>query len=201
MRSAVIPNAVDLDYFSPRPGDPSPDGRTVLFFGAINYFPNVDGIRYLAGEIWPRIATRHPGARLEIIGQHPTSEILALQGPSVDVLGKVDDLRPYLARAAVSVVPLRIGGGTRLKVLEAMAMGRPVVSTSIGAEGIEAEPGRHLLLADDAEGFASAVSRILDQAQVGARLGREGRALVERRYSWQTAAHRLGAFFRELVAA
>jgi len=101
----------------------------------------------------------------------------------------------------VSIVPLRIGGGTRLKVLEAMAMGRPVVSTSIGAEGIEAEAGRHLLIADDPTGFAAAVGRILDDAQVGVRLGREGRVLVERRYSWQSAAHRLGAFFHELVAA
>ncbi len=200
MRSAVIPNAVDLDYFSPRPGDPAPDGRTVVFFGAINYFPNIDGIRYLVGEVWPRIAGSHPHARLQIIGQHPTPEVLALRGPSVEVLGKVDDLRPYLARAAVSVVPLRIGGGTRLKVLEAMAMGRPVVSTPIRAEGIEAEPGRHLALADDPAAFAAAVSRMLDDAEAGARLGREGRALVERRYSWQTAAHRLGTFFRALVA-
>ncbi len=169
--------------------------------GAINYFPNVDGILYLLREVWPRIAESHPGARLEIVGQHPTPEILAFRGPRVEVVGMVDDLRPHLARAAVSVVPLRIGGGTRFKILEAMAMVRPVVSTSLGAEGIEAEPGRHLLLADDPAGFAAAVGRILDDAQLGARLGREGRALVERRYSWQAAADRLDVFFRELLAA
>ncbi len=201
IRSAVIANAVDPEYFRLRPEDPPSDGRTVLFFGAINYFPNVDGILYLLREVWPRIAESHPGARLEIVGQHPTPEILAFRGPRVEVVGMVDDLRPHLARAAVSVVPLRIGGGTRFKILEAMAMVRPVVSTSLGAEGIEAEPGRHLLLADDPAGFAAAVGRILDDAQLGARLGREGRALVERRYSWQAAADRLDVFFRELLAA
>src|SRR5712664_1189716 len=200
VRSAVIPNAVDPEYFRPRPDDPPADGRTVIFFGAINYFPNVDGLLYLLREVWPRVAQSHPRARLQIVGQHPTKEILAFQGPSVEVLGRVDDVRPHLARAAVSVVPLRIGGGTRFKVLETMAMARPVVSTSLGAEGIDAEPGRHLLLADDAASFAAAVGRLLDDAQLGARLGGEGRALVERRYSWQAAAHGLDLFFRELLA-
>ena len=200
IRSAVVTNAVDPEYFSPRPGDPPSDGRTLIFFGAVNYFPNVDGILHLAREIWPRIAQSHPEARLEIVGQHPTPEVLALRGPRIDVVGKVDDLRPHLARAAVSVVPLRIGGGTRFKILEAMAMARPVVSTTLGAEGLEAEPGRHLLLADDPAAFAAAVGRILADAQLGARLGREGRALVERRYSWQAASHRLDEFLRQLLA-
>src|SRR6267143_5337563 len=200
VRSAVVPNAVDPEYFRPRSDDPLPDGHTVIFFGAINYFPNVDGLLYLLREVWPRIAQSHPHARLQIVGQHPTKEILAFQGPSIEVLGRVDDVRPHLARAAASVVPLRIGGGTRFKVLETMAMARPVVSTSLGAEGIEAEPGRHLLLADDPASFAAAVGRLLDDAELGARLGREGRALVEHRYSWQAAAHRLDVFFRELLA-
>jgi len=201
LRSAVVPNAVDLAYFSPRAEDPPCDGRTVIFFGAINYFPNVDGILYLMREVWPRIASSHPQARLEIVGQHPTPEVLAFRCPRVEVPGKVDDLRSRLSRAAVSIVPLRIGGGTRFKVLEAMAMARPVVSTSLGAEGIEAEPGRHLLLADDAATFAAAVGHLLDDRQLGARLGREGRELVEQRYSWDAAAHTLDLFFRELLAA
>jgi glycosyltransferase involved in cell wall biosynthesis len=201
VRSAVVPNAVDPEYFTPRPEDPRGDGRTLIFFGAVNYFPNVDGILYLMREIWPRIANGHPQARLAIVGQHPTPEVLAFRGPRVEVLGRVDDVRPHLARAAVSIVPLRIGGGTRFKVLEAMAMARPVVSTSLGAEGIEAEPGRHLLVADDAAAFAAAVGRLLDDAELGARLGCEGRALVEQRYSWDAAAHRLDVFFRELLAA
>ena len=201
VRSAVVPNAVDLDYFKPRPDDPPSDKGTVIFFGAINYFPNVDGLLYLLREVWPRIEKSHPRARLKIVGPHPTPEILAFQGPRVEVAGKVDDLRPHLARAAVSIVPLRIGGGTRFKILEAMAMARPVVSTSLGAEGIEAEPERQLLVADDPAAFARAVGRVLDDAQLSGRLGREGRALVERRYSWDAAAQRLDLFFLELFAS
>jgi glycosyltransferase involved in cell wall biosynthesis len=200
LRSAVIPNAVDVDDFKPRPADPPPDGCTVMFFGAMNYFPNVDGLLYLLREVWPVLAQSHPRARLKIVGQHPTPEIRAFQGPRVEVTGAVDDVRPHLAGAAVSIVPLRIGGGTRFKILEAMAMARPVVSTSLGAEGIEAEPGRHLLLADDAAGFAAAVGKVLDDAALGRRLGSEGRALVEARYSWALAARRLEQFFHAVAA-
>jgi glycosyltransferase involved in cell wall biosynthesis len=201
MRSVVVPNAVDVEYFRPRPADPSPDGRTVIFFGAMNYFPNVDGLLYLLREVWPLIEKSHPQARLKIVGQHPTREILACQGQRVEVAGKVDDLRPHLAGAAVSIVPLRIGGGTRFKILEAMAMAKPVVSTSIGAEGIDAEPGRHLLLADDREAFAAAVGRVLDDPRLGARLGTQGRALVEERFSWEAAARPLEKLYEGLVAA
>ena len=201
VRSAVIPNSVDVEYFKPRPHDPPPEGSTVLFFGAINYYPNVDGVLHLLREIWPLIAKSHPRARLKIVGQHPTPEILAFRGPRVEVSGQVEDLRPHLSSAAVSIAPLRIGGGTRFKILEAMAMARPVVSTSLGAEGIEVESGRHLLLANDAAAFAGAVGRILDDAQLADRLAREGRALVEARYSWAVAADRLDLFFRQLLAA
>jgi glycosyltransferase involved in cell wall biosynthesis len=201
IRSVVVPNAVDAEFFQPRPADRPSDGRTVMFFGAINYFPNVDGLRYLLREVWPLIEKSHPQARLKIVGQQPTPEILAYQGPRVEVAGKVDDLRPHLASAAISIVPLRIGGGTRFKVLEAMAMAKPVVSTSLGAEGIDAESGRHLLLADDASALAAAVGLLLDDPQLGARLGVEARALVEKRYSWDTAAHALEGLYRELLAA
>jgi glycosyltransferase involved in cell wall biosynthesis len=201
IRSVVVPNAVDIEYFKPRPTDPPPDGNTVMFFGALNYFPNQDGILYLLREVWPLIEKSKPKARLKIVGQQPTPEILAYQGPRIEVAGKVDDLRPHLASAAVSLAPLRIGGGTRFKILEAMAMGRPVVSTSLGAEGIDAEPGRHLLLADDATSFAAAVSRVLGDAELASRLGREGRALVEARYSWGSAAQALEGLYRQVLAA
>jgi glycosyltransferase involved in cell wall biosynthesis len=201
VRSAVIPNSVDVEYFKRRPHHPPSDGSTVLFFGAINYYPNVDGLLYLLREVWPLIAKSHPRARLKIVGQHPTPEILAFRGERIEVSGQVEDVRPHLSSAAVSVAPLRIGGGSRFKILEAMAMARPVVSTSLGAEGIEFEPGRHLLLADDAPAFAGAVGRVLDDAQLANRLANEGRALVEARYSWAVAADRLDLFFRQLLAA
>jgi len=199
LRSAVVPNSVDVKFFSPRATDPPPDGRTVMFFGAINYFPNIDGVSFFAREVWPLLAASHPRARLQIVGQYPTPEILALRGPRVEVAGAVDDLR-HLSRAAVVIVPLRMGGGTRFKILEAMAMAKPVVSTAVGAEGIEVAPGRNILLADSPADFAGAVGRVLDDAGLAARMGREGRELVEGRYSWEAAVARLAAFYGELMS-
>ncbi len=199
LRSAVVPNAVDVQYFQPSKALPPADGRTVLFFGAINYFPNVDGLLYLLREVWPLLERRHPEARLKIVGQHPTPEILAFQGPKVEVTGKVEDVRVHLAGAAVTVAPLRVGGGTRFKILEAMAMGRPVVSTSLGAEGISARPGMDILLADEPQAFAEAVGRVLETPALAAQLGDRGRALVEAHYSWDAAGGRLERFFLELL--
>ena len=201
IRLAVVPNAVDVEEFSPSPRFPPCDEQTVMFFGAINYFPNVDGLLYLLREIWPRVERRHPRARLKIVGQHPTSQILAFRSPRIEVTGKVEDIRPHLSSAAVTVAPLRIGGGTRFKILEAMAMARPVVSTSIGAEGIDARPGIEILLADDPESFARAVGKVLDDRTLAAELGSRGRTLVEERYSWTASGQRLETFLRELLEA
>jgi glycosyltransferase involved in cell wall biosynthesis len=199
VRSAVVPNAVDIDEFRPSTDLSAPDGQTIMFFGAINYFPNVDGLLYLLHEIWPLIEQSHPRAKLKIVGQHPTREILAFRGPRIEVTGKVDDLRPHLASAAVTVVPLRLGGGTRFKILEAMAMARPVVSTSLGAEGIGARPGKEILIADDPASFAQAVGRVLDDGALAAELSGRGRALVQERYSWEASAQRLESFLHQLL--
>src|SRR5207248_1015143 len=180
-------NAVDLSAFEPRPGDPPADGNTVMFFGANDYYPNTDGILYFIREIWPRVTARHPHARLKVIGPRPTPEIVAQQSSSIRIGGMVDDVRLELASAAAVVVPLRLGGGTRFKILEAMAMAKPIVSTSIGAEGIEVIDGKHLLLADEASRFADEVNRLLTNGELGSRLGREGHALVKARYSWDAA--------------
>jgi glycosyltransferase involved in cell wall biosynthesis len=197
-RVAVVPNAVDLERFRPRPGDPVPDGGTLLFFGALDYPPNVDGLLFFLDEIWPRIASTHPSARVRILGRRPPPELLARQGPRVEVAGFVEDLRPSLAAAAAVIVPLRLGGGTRLKILEAMAMARPVVSTTLGAEGIGAASGRELLLADDPARFAAELRRLLDDPALGARLGSAARALVEARYAWRDSARVLEQLVLEL---
>jgi polysaccharide biosynthesis protein PslH len=201
LRSAVVPNAVDLAAFEPRAGDPKPDGVTLMFFGINDYYPNTDGILYFIRDVWPRIARSRPDARLKIVGPHPTPEILAQASDRIEIAGKVDDLRLHLASAGAVIVPLRIGGGTRFKVLEAMAMAKPIVSTTIGAEGIDIVHEKHLLLADDAEQFAQAVGRVLDDSDLAARLGKEGRALVQARYSWDAAAEQMGAFLEEVRAA
>jgi polysaccharide biosynthesis protein PslH len=200
-RVAVIPNAADVEFFRPRPSDPPSDGRTVLFFGLLSTFPNIDGVRFFVRDVWPRIAAACPQARFRIIGARAAPEVQALAGPRVEVVGLVEDLRPHLASAAVVVVPLRVGGGTRLKIVEGMAMGKAIVSTSLGAEGIDAMPGRDLLIADDPEGFAARVIGLLGDPARAAALGTAGRRLAVDRYAWSTAGRDLEAFFAELIAS
>jgi glycosyltransferase involved in cell wall biosynthesis len=200
-RTAVVPNAADVDFYQPRPTDPPPDGRTVVFFGLLSTFPNTDGVLHFMQDIWPRIAAERPDARFKIIGARPPASVRALAGPRVEVTGLVDDLRPHLASAAALVVPLRVGSGTRLKIVEGMAMGKAIVSTTLGAEGIDAVPGRDLLVADDPAGFAAEVIRILDDPGLAARLGCAGRRLAVERYSWGAAAQALEGFYQEVLAA
>lgn len=199
-RTVVIPNAADVERLQPRASDPAPDRDTVLFFGLLATVPNVDGLLYFVREIWPRVLAGRPAAKFLIVGANPAPEVRALEGSGVSVVGPVDDLRPYLSRAAVVVVPLRLGSGTRLKILESWAMARPVVSTSLGAEGLEATAGRHLLVADDPAEFGAAVIRVLNEPALGAKLGAAGRALVSESYSWQGTAESLAAFFGQRAA-
>jgi glycosyltransferase involved in cell wall biosynthesis len=195
----VIPNAADVTYYQPRASDPQPDGRTIVFFGLMSYQPNIDGVAYFIENIWPRIADAHPQARFKVIGGSPPASLTALAGPRIEFTGFVPDLRPHLAEAAAVVVPLRLGGGTRLKIVEAMAMGKAVVSTSLGAEGIEAIHGRDILIADAPEDFASAVNRLLTEPQLAAQVGRSARQLAETRYAWSAAARALEGFYREVL--
>jgi polysaccharide biosynthesis protein PslH len=198
-RTAVVPNAVDLEHYRPAAA-PAPDRETLLFFGALDYYPNTEGILFFLREVWPRLARSHPRARLVVLGKHAPPALLAQRGERVEVPGFVEDLRPHLARAAAVIVPLRLGGGTRLKILEAMAMGKAIVSTSLGAEGLDVCAGEDLLLADDAPAFAAAAGRLLDDPALAARLGGAARRLVEARYSWDAAAERLERFYRGLLA-
>jgi glycosyltransferase involved in cell wall biosynthesis len=201
VRTAVIPNAADVEYFHPRPPDPPPDGRTVVYFGLLSYVPNVDGVIHFVKDIWPRIAEAHPEARCKIIGGRPPQSLLALAGPRVELTGFVSDLRPHLAAAAAVVVPLRLGGGTRLKIVEAMAMGKAIVSTTLGAEGIEAVPGRDLLVEDEPAAFADAVNRLLAEPGLAACIGQRARQLAVERYAWSGAARALESFYRRILEA
>jgi len=201
VRTAVIPNAADVEYYQPRPTDPPSDGRTVVYFGLLSYVPNVDGVTHFVRDIWPRIAQSHPEARCKIIGGQPPASLLALAGPRVELTGFVSDLRPHLAAAAAVVVPLRLGGGTRLKIVEAMAMGKATVSTTLGAEGIEAVPGRDLLVEDEPVAFADAVNRLLAEPGLAARIGQSARQLAEERYAWSRAARALEGFYRRILEA
>jgi len=198
--TVVIPNAADVEHLQPRPTDPVPDGPTVLFFGLLATVPNVDGVVYFLREIWPLIVAARHDARFVVVGADPAPAILAHARPDVTIVGPVDDLRPHLSAAAVVVVPLRLGGGTRLKILESWAMARPVVSTTLGAEGLDALPGRHLLIADDPTAFANAVLRVFREPGLADELSRAGRALVTERYSWRGAAGALETFLGQVLA-
>jgi glycosyltransferase involved in cell wall biosynthesis len=198
-RTLVIPNAADVEYYQPRATDPQPDGRTVVFFGHLSYFPNVDGVTHLVQEIWPRIAEVHPNARLKIIGGQAPPPVLGLARPGVELTGFVSDLRPHLAEAAAVMVPLRLGGGTRLKIVEAMAMGKAIVSTTLGAEGIEAVPGRDLMVEDQPAAFAEAVNRLMAEPSLATRIGQAARVLAVQRFAWNGAAKALESFYREIL--
>jgi glycosyltransferase involved in cell wall biosynthesis len=198
-RTAVIPNAADVEYYQPRSTDPLPDGRTVVFFGLLSYVPNIDGVIHFVRDIWPRIAQVHPDARCKIIGGGAPPSLLALAGPRVELTGFVSDLRPHLAAAAAVVVPLRLGGGTRLKIVEAMAMGKAIVSTELGAEGIEAVRGRDLLVEDEPAAFAEAVNRLLAEPSLAAHIGQSARQLAVGRYAWSGAAQALEGFYRRIL--
>ena len=195
-RTAVVPNAVDLASFTP--SDAPSDLCTLLFVGVMNYHPNTDAVRYFVEEVFPRIRSAHPDARLKVVGMHPPESIRSLASPEIEVTGVVDDLRPHFDSAAAVVVPLRFGGGTRFKIVEAMAKGKAIVSTRIGAEGIQVEHEKEILLADDAESFAREVGRVLSDPQLARRLGRAARRLAEERYAWEMAVRALESFYDEL---
>ena len=186
---AVVPNAVDLDYF--RPSGHSPTPGSMVFTGLLSYRPNLDAAHHFLDEVLPRVQARYPGATMTIVGQGDERDLERMRRPGVVVTGRVPDIRPIVADAAVVVVPLRIGSGTRLKVVEAMAMGKAIVSTSLGHEGIDVEAGTHLLTADEPEAFAEATVSLLADPARASELGRAARSLAVQQYSWTSAGERL----------
>jgi sugar transferase (PEP-CTERM/EpsH1 system associated) len=188
--STVLRNGVDLEYFRPSKVEPEP--AHLVFTGVMNYYPNADGCIWFVREILPRVRSEFPGARFTIVGAHPTAEIKALASTSgVLVTGFVDDTREWLAKAAVSVAPLRIARGIQNKVLEAMAMGLPIVGTTSATQGVEARHEREYLVADDAAQFAEAVCRLLRDPSRARELGRGARAFVEAHYDWEVVFRHL----------
>lgn len=194
VRPVVIAPGVDVEYFTPPPGVEEEPG-SVAFVGALDWLPNVEGVRWFHREAWPRVTEAVDRARLRLVGRRPPRSIrrLAFANSNMDVVitGRVPDVRPYMARAQVLIVPSRLGSGVRLKILNALAMGKAVVSTSKAAEGLDLTDGRHLLVADAAEEFARCVIRLLSDPAERRRLGSAGRELVRAHHRWEEAAERL----------
>jgi glycosyltransferase involved in cell wall biosynthesis len=186
-----VPTGVDLGYFSPSLPRPQ-HGRELVFVGSMDWMPNDDGIRWFASEVFGRVRQRIADARLTVVGRSPSPAMreLAARDPAIEVTGTVPDVRPYLERAAVSVVPLRVGGGTRLKIYEAMAMGAPVVATSIGAEGLPLRSGEHLLIADSVADQVAAIASLLTDQARAERLAASALRFVHEHCSWDVVAER-----------
>lgn len=192
----AIDTGVDTTYFQPAstPGIP---GR-VLFLGSLDWMPNQQGVTFFVQHVWPAIRARHPRATFQIVGRHPSRDVRKLHGlDGIEVVGTVPDVRPYLAEAEVVVVPLLVGGGTRLKIFEAMAAGKAVVSTTIGCEGLPVEPGKHLLVADEPAELAGAVGALLDSPASRATLTGAALALVVEKYGAETVARQFEALCQQ----
>ncbi len=197
----VVANGVDLGYFHPgaAPGARAAE-PTVIFCGAMDYSPNVDALRWFFGEIHERLLQRVPGARVLVVGKNPLPEVKAYGSRTgVTVTGGVPDVRPYYRQAWLQMVPLRIGGGTRLKIVESLAIGTPVVSTTIGAQGLELKDGENILLGDNAEDFAAAIARGLTNSTLRQSLEENGIATALARFGWPAIGDRLARHYDSLV--
>jgi sugar transferase (PEP-CTERM/EpsH1 system associated) len=183
----VVPTGVDTAYFVPGASDPA--SRSIVFTGSMDWLPNEDAMCYFVREVLPLVRAEEPSATLSIVGRAPTPSVrkLAVEA-GVTVTGGVPDVRPYVRGAAVYIVPLRIGGGTRLKIFEAMAMGKAIVSTAVGAEGLPVTEGEHLLLADEPHAFARDIVRLMRDGHRRNELERAARAFVVAAYDWSAVA-------------
>jgi glycosyltransferase involved in cell wall biosynthesis len=187
----VVPNGVDTDKFQPR--DVAVRPYRLIYTGLIGWRPNEDAVRYFTRSIYPKIKRHIPEVDFYIVGKNPSDKVkkLADEDPSITVTGFVDDVIPYIAESAVYVVPLRIGSGTRLKILEAMAMGKAVISTSVGCEGIEATPDKDILIEDDPEKFADQTIKLLNDAGLCRKIGGNAARFVRQNYSWDMITDKL----------
>jgi glycosyltransferase involved in cell wall biosynthesis len=197
-RLRVVPTGVDTSYYCPNGVRPA--GPELVFTGSMDWYPNEDAILHFVDGILPRIRAAVPAATLSVVGRAPSPRLRdAVERAGGRVTGTVPDVRPYVGRACVFVVPLRVGGGTRLKIFEALAMGKAVVSTTVGAEGLPITPGVHFMQADDTQPFADAVISLLRDPERRRALGEAGRRLVEEQYSWTQVARAFESACTEAV--
>ena len=197
---STLQTGVDTDYF--RPCETPEQHGSIAFVGSMDWDPNEDGVIWFLNEIYPRVRALAPNATFSIVGRNPSDRLRAAADdmPGVELTGRVDDVRPYLAKAQVVVVPLRVGGGTRIKIPEAMAMAKSVVSTTIGAEGLALHPGCEISIADQPDEFAAAVATLLRQETLRKAMATAARKAVVHRYGWDVAVDALESVLVRLVS-
>ncbi|MGA2631638.1 MAG: glycosyltransferase family 4 protein [Terriglobia bacterium] len=187
----VVENGTDSDYFFP--SDAPTDPNTLIFAGGLSWYPNVSGIQFFVREIWPRVKLRLRGVRLFLAGRSPSHAVvqIAARDPDITLIADPEDIRPWIGKAAVYVCPILDGGGTRLKILDALAMGKAVVSTTVGCEGLDLKHEEHLLMANSPDAFTDSIARLFVDPNLCHRLGASGRAAVEKLYSWKVIGRHL----------
>jgi glycosyltransferase involved in cell wall biosynthesis len=199
LSAEVIPNGVDIELY--QPDHELEEETTLIYTGSMDWFPNEDAAIYFIEEILPIIQTKCQNLKFYVVGQSPTERLKRYGNrPGVVVTGRVDDVKPYFARATVYVVPLRIGGGTRLKILEALAMGKAVVSTSVGAEGLNLTAGDGIMIADEPAKFADGVFQLMEDKSMRRELGENGRRRVKTEYDWRRIGEKLQGMYEAVVA-
>lgn len=194
----VVPTGVDVRSYGAAAGR-EPARPVVLFLGSMDWEANIDGVRYFCRDVWPRVRAAVPDARFRIVGRNPDQLVTRLASDSIEVTGGVPSVIPHLGDAAVMVVPLRIGGGTRLKIYEAMAAGRAIVSTTVGAEGLEVSDGEDIVIADTSTDFAAAVVSVLESPDLRRRLSTAA-STTAARHDWSAIASRFEAVLAKAVA-
>ena len=194
----IIPNGVDVTHYQPDFSAEVP--AHLIYIGSMDWYPNEDAVGFFADEVLPRIQERVPDVRFSIVGGNPSTRVQKLaEREGVVVTGRVPEIKPYFAEATVFVVPLRIGSGTRLKILEALAMGKAIVSTSVGAEGLALKDGEEIFIADEPAAFADAVTRLLTDVPLRRRIGENGRARVEQDYDWRSIGEKLHLLYTKIL--
>ena len=194
----IIPNGVDVTHYQPDFSAEVP--AHLIYIGSMDWYPNEDAVGFFADEVLPRIQERVPDVRFSIVGGNPSAPVQKLaERKGVVVTGRVPEIKPYFAEATVFVVPLRIGSGTRLKILEALAMGKAIVSTAVGAEGLDLKDGEEIFIADEPTVFAEAVTRLLTDTPLRRRIGENGRARVERDYDWRSIGEKLHEVYAKIA--
>jgi glycosyltransferase involved in cell wall biosynthesis len=198
-KMTLVETGVDVDYFKPAPQHEKP--HTLVFTGSMDWTPNEDGILWFVESVLPLVRKEIPNTQLVIVGRKPSRRIQELaKDPRIRVTGKVDDIRPYLAEASVYIVPLRIGGGTRIKIFEAMAAGKAVVSSGLGAEGLPVENRKNIVLVDEAKDFAREIVALERNPAEREKLGKSARRLVESKYSWASVATRFSEVLERVAS-